>query len=88
MKINKRECRKFADPGFKMNQNHGLLHAEKVKYIVRTAVKNTGIVYLSEGAGGSRDFPASLYYVPEQDRVCHFMPQRGWKHPLECGRLL
>ena len=23
MKINKRECRKFADPELKMNQNHG-----------------------------------------------------------------
>lgn len=42
MKINKRECRKFADPGLKMNRNHGLLYTEKVKYIVRTAVKNIG----------------------------------------------
>ena len=42
MEIKKRECRKFADPGLKMNRNHGLLHAEEVKYIVRTAVKNIG----------------------------------------------
>ena len=42
MRINKRECRKFADPGLKMNRNHGLLHTEKVKYIVRTAIKNIG----------------------------------------------
>ena len=42
MKINKRECRKFADPGISMNRNHGLLHAAEVKYIVRTAVKNIG----------------------------------------------
>lgn len=42
MKINKKECRKFSDPGMKMNRNYGLLHAEKVKYIVRTAVKNIG----------------------------------------------
>lgn len=42
MEIKKRECRKFADPGLKMNRNHGLLHAAKVKYIVRTAVKNIG----------------------------------------------
>ncbi len=60
MEIKKRECRKFADPELKMNRNHGLLHTEKVKYIVRTAVKNIGgktasdIVYLSEGTGGGR----------------------------------
>ncbi|WP_242997634.1 hypothetical protein [Enterocloster clostridioformis] len=40
-----------------MNQNHGLLHAEKVKYIVRTAIKNIGgqrilvlYIYLREKA--------------------------------------
>ncbi len=57
MRINKRECRKFADPGLKMNRNHGLLHTEKVKYIVRTAIKNIGgqrilvlYIYLREQA--------------------------------------
>lgn len=57
MKINKKECRKFADPGLKMNQRNGLLHAGNVKYIVRTAVKNIGgkrllvlYIYLREQA--------------------------------------
>lgn len=39
MKLNKRECRKFADPGTKMQLNSGLLHAEQIKYIIRTDVK-------------------------------------------------
>lgn len=39
MKLNKRECRKFADPGTKMQLSSGLLHAEQIKYIIRTDVK-------------------------------------------------
>lgn len=39
MKINKKECRKFANPGIKMPLNNGILHAGQVKYIVRTAIK-------------------------------------------------
>lgn len=39
MKLNKRKCRKFADPDTKMQINRGLLHAEQIKYIIRTAVK-------------------------------------------------
>lgn len=39
MKLNKKECRKFADPGIKMPLQNGLLHAVQVKYIVRTAIK-------------------------------------------------
>lgn len=38
--LNKRECRKFADPGLKMKAGNGLLHAEQIDYIIRTAVKN------------------------------------------------
>lgn len=39
MKLIKRECRKFADPGIKMPLNNGILHAGQVKYIVRTTIK-------------------------------------------------
>ncbi len=39
MKLNKKECRKFADPGLKMQLNNGLLHADQIEYIVCTAVK-------------------------------------------------
>ncbi len=38
--LNKRECRKFANPDLKMITGNGLLHAEQVDYIIRTAVKN------------------------------------------------
>lgn len=40
MKINKRACRKYADPKLTFNQNHGLLICNKIHYIIRTAVKN------------------------------------------------
>ncbi len=72
MKINKRECRKFADPELKMNQNHGLLHAEEVKYIVRTSVKNIGgkrllvlYIYLREQAAAG-NFKRNCNEVPEK----------------------
>ena len=40
MKINKRECRKYADPGFTFKKNDGLLLIENINHIVRTAIKN------------------------------------------------
>ena len=76
MKINKRECRKFADPGFKMNQNHGLLHAEKVKYIVRTSVKNIGgkrllvlYIYLREQAAAGNFKPVLTMFQSRTEYV-------------------
>lgn len=39
MKLNKKLCRKFADPGIIMPLNNGILHAEQILYIVCTAVK-------------------------------------------------
>ena len=39
MKLNKKECRKYADPGPAISPDHGLLHAPQVNYIVRAAVK-------------------------------------------------
>ncbi len=39
MKINKRKCRAFADPGFKMRSHSGILHAPQIDYIIRTAIK-------------------------------------------------
>lgn len=41
-KIDKKKCRKFADPGWKIPSSHGLLYADCVSYIIRTAVKNIG----------------------------------------------
>ena len=76
MKINKRECRKFADPGLKMNQNHGLLHAEEVKYIVRTAVKNIGgkrllvlYIYLREQAAAGNFKPVLTMFQSRTEYV-------------------
>ena len=37
--LNKRKCRKFANPDLKMAWNNGLLHADQIDYIIRTAVK-------------------------------------------------
>lgn len=42
MKINKRKCRKYAEPGCKMDINNGLLHAKQVPYILRSAIRNIG----------------------------------------------
>ena len=37
--MNKKILRQYADPGLTIPSGHGLLHAEQVSYIVRTAVK-------------------------------------------------
>lgn len=42
MKIDKRQCLKHVNTNWTMNQSNGLLHAEQIKYILRTAVKNIG----------------------------------------------
>lgn len=42
MTLNKRACRRYADPRLTFQQNNGLLHSEQIKYIVRTAIKNVG----------------------------------------------
>lgn len=51
--INKKECRKYASPNFSINTNAGIIHCNKVKYIVRCEVKNishsrTLILYIYE----------------------------------------
>lgn len=40
--INKRECRKYEDPGITIPASNGLLYVKQVQYIVRTAIKNIG----------------------------------------------
>lgn len=37
--LNKRKCRKFANPDMKMAAGNGILHAEQIDYIIRTAVR-------------------------------------------------
>lgn len=39
MKLNKKECRKFADPCMKLNLRSGIMNAGQVDFIVRAAVK-------------------------------------------------
>lgn len=38
MKLGKKECRKYADFVWKPDSENGLLHAEQIKYVVRSAV--------------------------------------------------
>ena len=38
--INKKECRKFAFPNLHFEENSGIIHCDKVKYIVRCSLKN------------------------------------------------
>lgn len=57
MTINKRACRKYADPGLKFDRNNGLLHLDQVRNIVRTAIRNIA---------GQRML---LLYVYERERL-------------------
>ncbi len=95
MKINKRECRKFADPGLKMNQNHGLLHAEEVKYIVRTAVKNIGgkrllvlYIYLREQAAAGNFKPVLTMFQSRTEYITLACREDGstyWRKAAFCN---
>lgn len=38
--MNKKECRKYAEPGLTFSPGNGLLHVKKVKHIVRAAIRN------------------------------------------------
>lgn len=40
MSVNKKECRRFADPELSFSSGDGLLHAEQVNHLVRSAMKN------------------------------------------------
>ena len=40
MRLNKRACRKLADPTWKMNLNSGLFCADQLQYIVRSAAES------------------------------------------------
>lgn len=42
MTLNKRACRRYADPRLVFHPNNGVLHSEPITYIVRTAIKNVG----------------------------------------------
>ena len=84
MEIKKRECRKFADPELRMNRNHGLLHATKVKYIVRTAVKNIGgkrllvlYIYQREQAAEGNFRPVWTMFQSRNEYITLFRREQG-----------
>lgn len=95
MKINKKECRKFADPGLKMNQRNGLLHAGNVKYIVRTAVKNIGghrilvlYIYLREQAADGIFLPVWTMFQSRTEYVTLSRKEDGstsWSRAAFCN---
>lgn len=73
-RIDKRSCRRFADPGWRMNLNHGLLIADQVRYIIRTSVKIIGhqrllilYVYSREEAAKGRFFPKWTVFQSRKD---------------------
>jgi len=64
MKLNKRLCRTYANPNWKIPVNNGLIYAEQIKYIIRTAIKNIGgqrilvlFVYLREDLKNAKSQP-------------------------------
>ena len=95
MEIKKRECRKFADPELRMNRNHGLLHATKVKYIVRTAVKNIGgkrllvlYIYQREQAAEGNFRPVWTMFQSRNEYITLFRREDGstcWSRAAFCN---
>lgn len=73
-KIDRRECRKHADPGLRMRRDSGLLCAGQLDYIVRTAVRAIGhgrllvlYVYSREEAAGGIFCPAFTVFQGKND---------------------
>lgn len=84
MKLNKKECRKFANPGLKMAPGNGLLHAKQIDYIIRTAIKiidrhKTLILYIyPRGQAAQGDFrPCWTMFHGRDDFIALFMKDDG-----------
>lgn len=84
MKLSKRECRKYANPELKMNAESGLLHAEQINYVVRTAVKiidhhKTLILYVysREQAAHENASPCMAVFHCQDDFITLSMNENG-----------
>ena len=80
MKINKRECKKFANPGLKFNKNDGLLLIKNIKYIIRTAIKNIAgrrilIMYFYKRDRAAEN--AAPEYILFQSRYDYITPDKA-----------
>ena len=80
MKMDKRECRAFADPGLKMKTDSGILHAGQIDYIIRTAVKlishhRTLILYIYPRTQAAQGDSRPLWTV-FQDKTDHMTLER------------
>ncbi len=91
MKLNKRKCRKFSNPDLKMQINNGILHAEQVGYIVRTAVRTIDrhrililYVHSREKAAGGDFRPLWTVF---QSRDDYITLERRWQHSMEESRI-
>ena len=76
MTLNKRQCRRYADPKLSFRQNNGLLHSGQIKYIVRTAIKNVGgkrllllYIYLREQLEKGESAPLWTMFQGKEDFV-------------------
>ena len=75
-KLNKKECRKFAQPKVKIDLQAGIFHCEQVKYVVTAAVKiidrhKTMVLYFYPVAGicSGRFAPQYVLFQSKQDFV-------------------
>lgn len=71
--LDKRECRKFADPGLTIPPGHGLLHAPQVVHIIRTVVKIIGhrrtlVLYVYDRKRVADGDPSPLWTVFQAGR--------------------
>lgn len=66
--IDKKACRKVADPKLCFRKDNGLLHCEQVSYVVRTAIKNISgtrmlLLYIYEAKKAVQESCAPLFTV-------------------------
>lgn len=76
MTLNKRACRRYADPKLTFQQNNGMLHSGQIKYIVRTAIKNVGgkrilllYIYLREQLENGVSSPLWTMFQGKEDFI-------------------
>ncbi len=84
MNINKRKCRKYAEPGLKMNLRSGLLHAGQIRYIVRTAIKNIAgqrvlvlYIYSRERLAAGNIQPLRTMFQSKEDYITYVQRENG-----------
>lgn len=83
-KLDKRICRKYADPSYRFSPSNGIFYLPDIQYVVRAAVKNIGsrrtlvlYLYASKDIIENRFVPTFTVFQTKEDFITLEMAQDG-----------